>query len=824
MQVILKPVTHQELGEIIIKDDLFAIGRHEKPFSDFNPRFVEKLSRRHARIFEQDGAVYIADLGSLNGTTVNGENVDSLPVKLQRGDEICFTGHLCYQIEILGAVANRAVEAGAAPPVKVILTPEKQREILEPIVVTQFPFLINKTSDVFSRYSETLPKEVSYISRRHAHIFLRGRAVYIEDLGSTNGTFVSGSRLEEHARKLEDGDVVAFGGENFIYRVGLYYANEEASRKPPDGSELPTATGHGAEDVTRTTFVTSANSFLDIFCAEDENRPAGEQEAQQAGGLGSQSQVATGHDRASGTPGSLNWPRMMLHELKGAFFDQGEKRSKKVWLLLVVIVGIAGFGIYYGTASERAVKELMERGEYAEAAVEANHYLASHAEDQEIVDLATEAVMKATLPVWLKSMAKQAFQDAEQEIVRGKRMSEANPEAQQTFDTLSWLTRLEQFMGERGGPDKPLILFVEENPINELLDWWERDPKSHRRRLGAVAQYVPEFAEFRATAFSHLRTLQNQQSLSIAAIERLLKQLESDLDKGDTETLQDTLVDFEHKYPRISGVQKLRNDLDRYQQFNEELQAHNWIRAQNLASTTVYETPFFQSRVQTIAAKELPPPAVIERYADAQLDWINGEIDAAMNALEVLSQERWGEVAVRRLQHNRVLVSDFEALKKAKGGADYDRRLLAFYRRLDPVQDAYFVSSVADEFQVHRKKAVGEAVQLVAAATTAWRHYRESGGIQGLHRLEAGVSDAFRQRAARLSEAFTAMERALEIYRLLKVSYPAELDRQFAQIENEVRLQRQSLAELEMVLEPSLRKSKLALLPRLGATRNENKK
>ena len=64
MQVILKPVLHPELGEIIIKDDLFPIGRHEAPFADYEPHFVEKLSRRHARIFEQDGAVYLADLGS----------------------------------------------------------------------------------------------------------------------------------------------------------------------------------------------------------------------------------------------------------------------------------------------------------------------------------------------------------------------------------------------------------------------------------------------------------------------------------------------------------------------------------------------------------------------------------------------------------------------------------------------------------------------------------------------------------------------------------------------------------------------------------------
>ena len=32
MQLILKPLTQPELGEIIVNDTLFAIGRHEEPF------------------------------------------------------------------------------------------------------------------------------------------------------------------------------------------------------------------------------------------------------------------------------------------------------------------------------------------------------------------------------------------------------------------------------------------------------------------------------------------------------------------------------------------------------------------------------------------------------------------------------------------------------------------------------------------------------------------------------------------------------------------------------------------------------------------------
>ena len=172
MQLILKPLTQPELGEIIVNDTLFAIGRHEEPFVGYDAHLVARLSRRHARIFEQDGVVYLADLGSLNGTAVNGRCVDKVPVKLQSGAEICFAG-LCYQVEILGAAASRRASLGAVAPAMLVLTPEHPELGLEPIVVSQFPFLVSKKGEVFDRYAPRLSDQLRYLSRRHAHIFLR---------------------------------------------------------------------------------------------------------------------------------------------------------------------------------------------------------------------------------------------------------------------------------------------------------------------------------------------------------------------------------------------------------------------------------------------------------------------------------------------------------------------------------------------------------------------------------------------------------------------------------------------------------------------------
>lgn len=50
----------------------------------------------------------------------------------------------------------------------------------------------------------------TFVSQVHARVFLRNRDVLVEDLGSTNGTFVNGSRITAPTR-LRRGDTVQFG-------------------------------------------------------------------------------------------------------------------------------------------------------------------------------------------------------------------------------------------------------------------------------------------------------------------------------------------------------------------------------------------------------------------------------------------------------------------------------------------------------------------------------------------------------------------------------------------------------------------------------------
>lgn len=807
MQIILKPLSHPQLDEIIIKDCLFAIGRHEAPFSEYDAGVTEKLSRRHARIFEQDGHVYLADLGSLNGTSVGGRRVDRIPARLQRGDEICFAA-LCYQIEILGASGTRVVDIPSEPPLRLILRPEKSELALEPIVVTEFPFLINKNSAVFARYKERLSAEVSYLSRRHAHIFTRNNQLYIEDLGSTNGTFVQGERLEEHARQLKDGDRIAFGGKKFVYRVELLQeAATETQAAPNDDPSISLL--RPTDDITKTTFVTSADSFLDIFCAENEGADEEDEENPDLPSTSEEQLPARGLRGVVRRSGSL--VRQMRAELRDE--EGANPRRARIALAAGLAVCALAVGMYLNNASERGIREQLEQGAYLQAAQQADRYLQDYPEDRAIRVLATEAMLKATVPAWMDNVLEGEFDTASQSLAGGRELSEFNPDALQLLDLMQWVTNLERFIAQRGGADAPVVMFEHEGQINALLSAWDADATEHRHRLELVTRHVPEFSALRALTFSHIRTLRNQKSLELAAIERLLLTVESTLQEDNPTRLTPVLNEFVTRYPRIIGVEKLQSDLKIYLAIDAARQAEEWLQAQRLATAARLQTTPFQSRVQALLESELPSTEFIERYNAATAAWQAGQLSESIALLDQLRHGPWGKVAQRQLERNSKIQQAYIALLEAKDKPDYKDLLLEFYNGLDPQQDGFFTQALAQDMQRYSKTALAEAQQALKDAQKAWERYRNSGGIRGLQRLEPNVSAPYRQLATTLSVSYDQITRGMRVYKLLNASYSDDWDKLNAEIVNEVMLQRRSLAELAMVLEPGLKQAKLDLLP-----------
>ena len=66
------------------------------------------------------------------------------------------------------------------------------------------------------------------ISRKHAAFLLKEQALWVQDLNSSNGTFVNDARLENAEALLQDGDIVQFAGLKFAVLQPAETASAEA--------------------------------------------------------------------------------------------------------------------------------------------------------------------------------------------------------------------------------------------------------------------------------------------------------------------------------------------------------------------------------------------------------------------------------------------------------------------------------------------------------------------------------------------------------------------------------------------------------------------
>ncbi|MEP0815214.1 MAG: FHA domain-containing protein [bacterium] len=75
----------------------------------------------------------------------------------------------------------------------------------------------------------------AYVSRKHAEIRVADSGISVVDLGSTNGSFVNGERLEKNApRELAPGDVLKFGQTEIAWE----FMGKQSSRLGVESSEL----------------------------------------------------------------------------------------------------------------------------------------------------------------------------------------------------------------------------------------------------------------------------------------------------------------------------------------------------------------------------------------------------------------------------------------------------------------------------------------------------------------------------------------------------------------------------------------------------------
>ena len=821
--VVLKPLSRPELGEIRIADGVFIVGRNEPPFAHHGQDVLTMLSRRHARIVRENGAVCLADLGSANGTTINRVAIDQTPQQLRDGDELGFGGVLSYRVQI----APRAMKTRPPGGLTLTLTPESAHSGLDTIVITRFPFLVSKADPMFSRYQAAQAREVSYLSRRQAHVFQKGGDVCIEDLASTNGTFVDGLRLQEHAVPLQDGVLVAFGGDHFTYRVGI--AKEPRTEPAPAGprttpTPTPTHTStQASQPVARqpaapdkTTFVVAPTSFLNIFCVDE---ASGDTES--PSGATAPAAAATAATAAKGRPRGR--VLLLLSELSTLIASDDPEGSRRGWWKAAALVAVLGGLVLTATlwgADERKLKNAVEQGDYTQASVLADRLLEQRAEDTDLRALATEAALKANVPPWLTQLKSRDYDGAQAALGTLIELGVRNPDLRPLVAELAWLGNLERLLDTRGGPEAPIRMYADEDRIEALLAHWNDNTSEHQRALARVAAHVPQFSGPYSEALTHLRKLQSEAMVYLAAIDRLKAAIATELGRDNPEALVPVLQEAAEKYPRLGGLDSVRGDLVRYIEIRREARGRQSVQSGRLLALQLkarFTTPPFQLSYQALAASgQLPPAYLVRQYEAATQAWKEGQASQALAGLKKMVVGPWAEAAAKALERKQTVVARFATLQQARAASGYLEQLLAFRALLDADEDVYFTRATQADLEQHKGQVMARAQDDMNRARALWQEYRNTGAIEASQRIESTISTPFRTRARLLADASRYAHQGAQIYSQIQAPGDAAGAERWAAIRDEIRAetqaQRSALNDLRNVLEPALLKSKLALL------------
>lgn len=796
MRILLHPPADSAFGAIVMSEQLLAIGRRQALFDRYPRSVLAKLSKRHARLFVEDAQLYLVDLGSLNGTLVNGVRLGAEPQALNSADLLSF-GDLSFRVDIQEPPAERAVR-----PLRLVLKPDVPDSALESAVVSEFPFLVSKHSELFQQLVLDDPERLAFLSRKHAQIIRLGEQFYLEDLGSTNGTAINGQGIEEHVTRVNDGDRLSFGDVAISFRAFLVEVAGSADIAHPDeATELETVMMDG-EPVSaeisavlesgRTIMVDSATSFIDVYFNSASPKAAQDSDPPPAV-----------------TPPVGTVPRAVLEALVG------DGQTARRWVqggAAVVVLGLGVAGVSYWLGADARRLATLSEGDDPQATLAlATRLLEERPDDEQLQRTARKALQQALLPDWYRGFEARDFEQAGAQLDKAQLAGAANPGDDELLELLSWATDVRAFLAAKDLSETvALDPFEEAQRVEQLLEFWTREPRQRTRVLRDLDdsdRALDGVADAVAADVRRLRALE----LDTEPLRTLAGRLAISLAGGDSrrvEALLEAVLD-ELRLPLAQRT--LRADLESYRELEQTMQAERWLAARELVTGVLFQTRVFQDHAQRLLRDRLPDAAFVDAFAAAADAWQAGDADLSRSRLRRLQRTSWAAVAERRLAHQEELIAGAEALDRQMGQRGYPRALFDFYARLDAVQDQALVRQLQPAFKRYSTEALGEATASLETAERGWRRYNALGRIQTEHRLAAEVNQDFKVLAGLLKESLTAFERGVSIYRQLSREPSSSWNGLRDSLERELQVQRSALRNLQ-VLAPTVRERKLALL------------
>lgn len=180
-----------------------------------------RVSRRHAQISSADGTMYLEDLGSTNGTKLNGDKlVAGEKRSIKGGDKISFGG-LEMQVTLPGEKRGNTTQAFASNKTSAISAPPAVEKPVAVLVGAEGESPLKSGPNIFGRKAgNDIVVPDPYVSGKHGQIEITDDGIFLTDLGSSNGTFLNEAKLAHNMRtKITPDDTIRLGSLEFKVKL-----------------------------------------------------------------------------------------------------------------------------------------------------------------------------------------------------------------------------------------------------------------------------------------------------------------------------------------------------------------------------------------------------------------------------------------------------------------------------------------------------------------------------------------------------------------------------------------------------------------------------
>jgi pSer/pThr/pTyr-binding forkhead associated (FHA) protein len=170
-----------------------------------------RVSRRHCQVNVANGQITVEDLGSTNGTTLNG-------VKVEQGQQAEF--HQASKLSLGGfelvlsvpGESSKTIQALSGKTTSLAAAPTVDESVATLILPDREVPLSLGTHSFGRKASNEIVISDPYVSGSHGTFDVQDDGVFLTDTGSTNGTVLNDSKLVANMRtQLGPDDVVRLG-------------------------------------------------------------------------------------------------------------------------------------------------------------------------------------------------------------------------------------------------------------------------------------------------------------------------------------------------------------------------------------------------------------------------------------------------------------------------------------------------------------------------------------------------------------------------------------------------------------------------------------